>query len=59
MQTDAFQWDDDKAAQNVAEHRITFEVATFAFDDRHAFEEDAGLMRYGPVCVSKQAKPGG
>jgi uncharacterized protein len=58
MQTDEFEWDDDKAAQNVAKHRITFEQATFAFDDRQAFEEDDVSMRYGELRTKRIALSG-
>ena len=33
MQTDDFEWDDVKAALNFDKHGISFEEATFAFDD--------------------------
>ncbi len=46
MQTDDFEWDDDKAASNIVDHRVTFGEATFSFDDRHAHEEDDVSMRY-------------
>ncbi len=46
MQTDEFEWDDDKAASNFAKHHVTFGNATYAFDDRHAHEEDDASMRY-------------
>lgn len=33
MQTDDFEWDDTKAARNLAKHGVSFAEATFAFDD--------------------------
>ena len=33
MQTDEFEWDDGKAARNLVKHGVSFEEATFAFDD--------------------------
>ena len=38
MQTDEFEWDDDKAATNLLKHRVSFEEATFAFDDPHGID---------------------
>ena len=49
METDEFVWDDAKAASNLSKHRITFEEATFAFDDTHAYEEDDDSARYGEI----------
>ena len=39
MQTDEFEWDDDKAASNLVKHGVSFEEATFAFDDAFAIED--------------------
>ena len=39
MQTDEFEWDDAKAALNFDKHRISFEEATFAFDDPDGVED--------------------
>ena len=39
METDDFEWDDDKAASNATKHGITFEMATLAFDDPFAIED--------------------
>jgi uncharacterized DUF497 family protein len=36
----SFEWDDTKAAENAARHRVTFEEATTVFDDPHAIEAD-------------------
>ena len=38
MQTDAFEWDDAKAARNLVKHRVSFEAATFVFDDPHGID---------------------
>ncbi len=38
MQTDDFEWDDDKSASNVGKHRISFADASFAFDDPHGLD---------------------
>jgi uncharacterized DUF497 family protein len=38
MRYDEFEWDDDKAAQNLATHGISFEAARLAFDDTFAVE---------------------
>lgn len=53
MDGDAFEWDDDKAAQNFAKHGVTFERARFVFndpfgvgecDDREDYGEERGAM---------------
>jgi uncharacterized DUF497 family protein len=33
MQDDDFEWDDAKAAENVARHGVSFELARLVFDD--------------------------
>jgi uncharacterized DUF497 family protein len=38
MQTGEFEWDDTKAAANLDKHGISFEEATFAFDDPEALD---------------------
>ena len=40
MQDERFEWDDDKAAQNAAKHRVTFELARCAFDDPNFLERE-------------------
>jgi len=45
-----FEWDPDKAARNLREHKVTFEASTRVFDDPFAFdeiddEEDCGEER--------------
>ena len=35
-----FVWDPDKAEQNLRRHKISFEDATFVFDDPFLLEED-------------------
>lgn len=32
-----FEWDDEKAQGNAFKHGVSFEMATFAFDDPYAF----------------------
>ena len=39
MQDDTFEWDDAKAASNLRDHAVPFELARLAFDD--AFGVDA------------------
>ncbi len=39
MQTDEFEWDYGKASSNLVRHGVSFEEATFAFDDPDGFEE--------------------
>jgi uncharacterized protein len=38
MANDDFEWDDKKAAANLAKHKVSFEVAREAFDDPLAVE---------------------
>jgi uncharacterized DUF497 family protein len=38
MQDEQFEWDDDKAAENLRYHSVSFEQATFAFNDPFAVE---------------------
>ncbi len=40
MQDDEFEWDDDKAARNLRDHKITFEQARLAFSDMFAVERE-------------------
>lgn len=35
---DDFEWDEKKAASNFRKHGITFEEATFAFDDPRGYD---------------------
>ena len=53
MQNEAFEWDDHKAAHNYADHGVSFEAATKAFndpfgierwDDREAYGEDRFIL---------------
>ena len=51
MEDESFEWDDAKAAQNLASHGVSFEMARLAFDDPFAVEredrrEDYGENRY-------------
>ena len=36
METDEFEWDDDKATSNLKKHNIGFGAASFVFDDQNA-----------------------
>jgi uncharacterized protein len=47
MQDEEFEWDDHKAAANVAWHGVSFEVARQAFDDVFAVEIEDRRERYG------------
>jgi len=47
MRDDEFQWDDEKAAQNLDTHGISFEVARLALDDAFAVERVDRRERYG------------
>jgi uncharacterized DUF497 family protein len=33
-------WDDDKAASNVEKHGVSFELATYVFDDRMRLDQE-------------------
>ncbi len=47
MRDDRFEWDDAKAAQNLAKHGISFEEARLVFRDLHAVEVDEDQLGYG------------
>ncbi len=56
MNEDEFEWDDAKAAQNYADHGVSFEAAKKAFEDPFATErlddrEDYGEVRYNILGV--------
>ena len=46
MESDEFEWGDDKAAKNLANHGVSFETATRAFDDAFAIEWQDERERY-------------
>jgi uncharacterized DUF497 family protein len=47
MRNDDFEWDDAKAAANVAEHGITFNIACEVFDDLFAVSQIDDRQDYG------------
>jgi uncharacterized protein len=47
MEDDDFEWDDAKAAQNLANHGVSFEAARLAFDDAFAVARDDRRQNYG------------
>lgn len=47
MQDDDFEWDDEKAAQNLDRHGVSFDVACLAFDDPFAVERVDDREDYG------------
>ncbi len=54
MNNDDFEWDDAKAAQNYADHGVTFETAKWVFKDAFAIgrlddREDYGEDRYSII----------
>lgn len=54
MQDDDFAWDDDKAARNLRDHAVTFEMAREAFGDPFAIEwtdmvQDPNEERYAMI----------
>jgi uncharacterized protein len=51
MQDEKFEWDDNKAASNLVDHKVSFDLARHAFADVFAVEreditEDYGEDRY-------------
>jgi uncharacterized DUF497 family protein len=58
MVSDAFEWDDAKAAENYAKHGVSFETATEVFKDPFAVErlddrEDYGEDRFILIGVAE------
>lgn len=47
MRDDGFEWDDDKAATNLARHGVPFALARLVFDDPHMMERIEDSMDYG------------
>jgi uncharacterized protein len=47
MRDDSFEWDDAKAAQNLAGHGVSFETARLAFDDVFAIVREDRRQNYG------------
>jgi uncharacterized DUF497 family protein len=55
MEDEHFEWDDEKAAQNVRKHGVTFEMARDAFRDAFAIEwldesQTRGERRFGMLA---------
>jgi uncharacterized DUF497 family protein len=58
MIDDEFEWHDDKAAENYAEHKVTFEAARAVFRDPFAVEwfderENYGEDRYAIIGMAQ------
>ena len=47
MKDDEFEWDDVKAAQNLANHGVSFEAARLAFNDPFAVVREDRRQDYG------------
>ena len=47
MRDGEFEWDDDKAATNLAKHAVSFSVARRAFADAFAVEREDDTEDYG------------
>lgn len=47
MRDDEYEWDDAKAAANLARHGVSFDTARLAFDDPYAIWRDDFRERYG------------
>ena len=47
METDDFEWDDDKASACPSRHGVSFEEATYVFDDPDSIDEPDDRFIYG------------
>jgi uncharacterized DUF497 family protein len=47
MRDDGYEWDDEKAAANLAWHGVSFETARLAFDDPFAVSREDPREDYG------------
>jgi hypothetical protein len=47
MRDDDFEWDDAKAAQNLASHGVSFQAARLAFSDAFAVVREDRRQNYG------------
>lgn len=50
----AFEWDDRKAAANLAKHNVSFQDVTLVFDDVHAIHIVDHSLDYGEerfICI--------
>ena len=47
MKDHDFEWDDEKAARNLARHGVSFEAARLAFDDPFAVVREDRRLDYG------------
>jgi uncharacterized protein len=47
MNPDDFEWDNQKAVQNLRAHKMSFEVARYVFDDPAALDEMDSSEYYG------------
>ena len=52
MEDEDFEWDDAKAAQNLASHGVSFEAAQLAFDDPFAVVREDRHQDYGAISYS-------
>ena len=62
MQDNEFEWNDDKAVRNFAEHGVSFELARSVFDDPFAFDledfrEDYGEDRFNKIGMTADRLP--
>ena len=51
-----FEWDDTKAAHNLASHGVSFEAAQLAFDDPFAVVREDRRQDYGAISCSAWSK---
>lgn len=47
MEGDVFEWDDVKAASNLAKHRVSFDTASRVFQDPFAIDESENASSFG------------
>ena len=58
MLGDLFEWDDEKAAENLVKHGVAFDEAASALLDAHAVDEAHPFdpMRLRTIAFSKEAR---
>jgi uncharacterized protein len=59
MNDGEFEWDDRKAASNLAKHDISFEMARFVFDDPNAIDGDDFMSEHSELRFSTLGSVGG
>lgn len=52
MRDEEFEWDEAKAAANLARHGVSFETARLAFDDEYASRSRTAVAPTGKSAMS-------